>query len=73
MRVQLNAAGQVELKLETPWRDGNTHVVMLPLKFIQRRIEGGFSEVESVSATAATGRALPTTPTISAPLSRHQC
>lgn len=29
---------------------------MLPLKFIQRRIEGGFSEVESVSATAATGR-----------------
>lgn len=49
MRVQLNAAGQVELKLETPWRDGNTHVVMLPLKFIQQRIEGGFSEVESVS------------------------
>ena len=25
-RVQLNAAGQVELKLETPWRDGTTHL-----------------------------------------------
>ncbi|MFN9679639.1 MAG: transposase, partial [Betaproteobacteria bacterium] len=24
-RVQLNAAGQVELKLKTPWRDGTTH------------------------------------------------
>ena len=23
-RVQLNAAGQVELKLKTPWRDGTT-------------------------------------------------
>ncbi|MFN8793620.1 MAG: transposase, partial [Betaproteobacteria bacterium] len=24
-RVQLTAAGQVELKLKTPWRDGTTH------------------------------------------------
>ncbi|MCE2692519.1 MAG: gamma-glutamyltransferase family protein [Rubrivivax sp.] len=24
-RVQLNAAGQVELKLKMPWRDGPTH------------------------------------------------
>jgi hypothetical protein len=27
-RVQLNAAGQVELKLKTPWRDGTTHLVI---------------------------------------------
>ncbi|MFM8766626.1 MAG: transposase zinc-binding domain-containing protein, partial [Rubrivivax sp.] len=30
-RVQLNAVGQVELKLKTPWRDGTTHLVMSPL------------------------------------------
>ena len=35
-RVQLNAAGQVELKLKTPWRDGMTHLVMSPLEFMQR-------------------------------------
>jgi hypothetical protein len=35
-RVQLNAAGQVELKLKTPWRDGTTHLVMSPLEFTQR-------------------------------------
>jgi hypothetical protein len=35
-RVQLNAAGQVELKLKTPWRDGTTHLVMIPLEFMQR-------------------------------------
>jgi hypothetical protein len=35
-RVQLNASGQVELKLETPWRDGTTHLVMSPLEFMQR-------------------------------------
>jgi len=35
-RVQLNAAGQVELKLKTPWRNGTTHLVMSPLEFIQR-------------------------------------
>ena len=29
-RVQLNAAGQVELKLKPPWRDGTTHRVMNP-------------------------------------------
>jgi len=34
--VQLNAAGQVELKLKTPWRDGTTHLVMSPLEFLQR-------------------------------------
>jgi hypothetical protein len=36
-RVQLNAAGQVELKLKTPWRDGTTHLGMSPLEFMQRR------------------------------------
>src|SRR5690606_39250791 len=35
-RVQLNAAGQVALKLKTPWRDGTTHLVMSPLEFMQR-------------------------------------
>ena len=35
-RVQTNAAGQVVLKLKTPWRDGTTHLVMSPLKFMQR-------------------------------------
>lgn len=34
--VQLNDAGQVELKLKTPWRDGTTHLVMNPLEFMQR-------------------------------------
>jgi hypothetical protein len=35
-RVQLNATGQVELKLKTPWRDGTTHLLMSPLEFMQR-------------------------------------
>jgi hypothetical protein len=26
----------VELKLQTPWRDGTTHLVMSPLEFMQR-------------------------------------
>ncbi len=35
-RVQCNAAGQVVLKLKTPWRGGTTHLVMTPLEFMQR-------------------------------------
>jgi hypothetical protein len=35
-RLQLNAVGQVELKLKTPWGDGTTHLVMSPLEFMQR-------------------------------------
>jgi hypothetical protein len=35
-RVQLNAAGPVELKLKKRWRDGATHLVMSPLEFMQR-------------------------------------
>jgi hypothetical protein len=35
-RVQLNTAGQVELELKTPWRDGTAHLVMSPLEFMQR-------------------------------------
>ncbi len=34
--MQINAAGQVELKLRTPWRDATTHLVMSPLEFMQR-------------------------------------
>ena len=35
-RVQTNVAGQVVLKLKTPWRHGTTHLVMSPLEFMQR-------------------------------------
>lgn len=35
-RVQINVAGQVELKLKTPRRDGTTHLVMSPQEFMQR-------------------------------------
>ncbi|WP_082517660.1 transposase [Variovorax sp. Root318D1] len=35
-RVQTTAAGQVVLKPTTPWRDGTTHLVILPLEFMQR-------------------------------------
>jgi hypothetical protein len=35
-RVQTNAAGQVVLKLKTPWCDCTTHLVMSPLEFMQR-------------------------------------
>ena len=35
-RVQTNAAGQVVLKLKSPWRDGSTHLVMSLLEFMQR-------------------------------------
>ena len=38
-RVQTNAAGQVALKLKTPWRDGTTHLVISPLEFMQPSIE----------------------------------
>jgi hypothetical protein len=35
-RVQCSAAGQVVLKLKSPWYDGTTHHLMLPLEFMQR-------------------------------------
>jgi len=35
-RIRLDAAGQVQLELGTPWRDGTTHLVMSPLEFMQR-------------------------------------
>ena len=35
-RVQTNAAGQVELKLKTPWRDGTSNPRLSPLEFMQR-------------------------------------
>ena len=35
-RVKTNAAGQVVLRLKSPWRDGTTHMVMSPLEFMQR-------------------------------------
>ena len=35
-RVQTNAAGQVVLKLKTPWRDGTSHQGTPPLEFMHR-------------------------------------
>ena len=35
-RVSVNRAGQVVLKLKTPYRDGTSHIVMSPLEFMQR-------------------------------------
>jgi hypothetical protein len=35
-RVQRNAAGKLQLKLKTPWRDGTTYQVMSPLGLMQR-------------------------------------
>ena len=32
----MNHAGQVVLKLKTPYRDGTSHLVMSPLEFMQR-------------------------------------
>lgn len=35
-RVQVNASGQLELKLKTPWCDGTTHMVMSPMMLVQQ-------------------------------------
>ena len=35
-RVQCNAAWQVVLKSKTRWRDVTSHILMLPLEFMQR-------------------------------------
>ena len=35
-RLSVNRAGQVVLKLKTPYRNGTTHIVMSPLEFMQR-------------------------------------
>ena len=54
-RVQCNAAGQVVLKLKTPWRDGTTHQGTPPLEFMQRLAAPAIEERPSVA------RATPTT------------
>jgi hypothetical protein len=38
-RVQCKAAGQVVLKLKTPWRDGTTHLMMSPLELMKLPIQ----------------------------------
>jgi len=38
-RIQTSSAGQVVLKLKTPWCDGTTHLVMLSLEFVRRLAE----------------------------------
>ena len=35
-RFKRNDAGDVVLQLKSAWRDGTTHIKMLPLKFMQR-------------------------------------
>ncbi len=55
-RVQTNAAGQVVLKLKTPWRDGTTHLVMSPLEFMQIHINVRLVAGRSTGFTAAEGR-----------------
>ena len=35
-RLSVNRAGQVVLKRKTAWRDGTSHHVMAPMKFMQR-------------------------------------
>ena len=35
-RLSRTRAGEVVLQLKTPYRDGTTHLVMTPLKFLQR-------------------------------------
>jgi hypothetical protein len=54
--VQTNAAGQVVLKLKTPWRDGTTHLVMSPLEFMQIHINVRFAAGRSTGSTSAEGR-----------------
>jgi len=56
-RVQLNDAGQVELKLKTPWRDGTTHLVMCPLEFMQRL--AALATEGRLSCARATAQAAP--------------
>jgi Putative transposase len=34
-QVQLDASGQVRLKLKAPWCDSTAHVILSPLEFIQ--------------------------------------
>jgi hypothetical protein len=35
-RVSCNRAGEVVLRLKSPYQDGTTHIVMSPLEFLQR-------------------------------------
>jgi hypothetical protein len=35
-RLKRNRAGQVVLQLKSPYKDGTTHIVMEPLKFMER-------------------------------------
>jgi hypothetical protein len=35
-RLKLNSAGDVVLRLKSPYQDGTTHIVMSPLEFMQR-------------------------------------
>ena len=55
-RVQTNAAGQVVLKLKTPWRDGTTHLVMSPLDFMQRLAARAIEERPSTKSVYLTPR-----------------
>ncbi|MCP3881071.1 MAG: hypothetical protein GY701_22160, partial [Sulfitobacter sp.] len=42
-RLQLNRAGDVVLKLKSPYRDGTTHIVMTPLGELKPKIQWIFA------------------------------
>lgn len=78
--VQCNAAGQVKLKLKTPWRDGTTHLVMLPPEFMQRLAapipwlrlhQPKSASRRPVSIVGCPGRGLPAAPPNSSPGTCH--
>ena len=79
-RVQTNAAGQVVLKLKTPWRDGTTHQGTPPLEFLQRLAARAIEERPSVAgATPAPApdpfpwRGWPATPSCAPRWCRKRC
>jgi hypothetical protein len=55
-RVQTNAAGQIVLKLKTPWRDGTTHLVTSPQESTHIHINGRFVAGKSTGSMSAVGR-----------------
>jgi hypothetical protein len=67
--MQLNAAGQVELKLKTPWRDCN--LVMSPLEFSSGQVNGCIAAARLMGPGAAVGRPAPIGRVIPPPDNSH--
>lgn len=76
-RVQCNAKGQVVLRLNIAWREGTLHLVMSPLKFMQRailpaperaaRTSDCFKAINSEQRLSLQGRPAPVAHAISPP------